>query len=685
MAEKKVVKIANRMKKKVGVIFGVFCLLFVILLIRVFYISNTEGERYKKIVLAQLDYSSEILPFKRGDILDSKGTVLATSEDVYNVILDARVLTNDINSERLEPTIEALNRCFPELKSEFDVKDYIEDEMKKDITERSSYKVLLKRLPYEDISDFVDEMNDEEKGDLIAGVWFEKEYKRIYPYDSMACDLIGFSTTGNLGMVGLEKQYDDTLNGTNGRTYGYLNSDSNLEKTVIEATDGQNLVTTIDANIQSIVEKAIVDFNNEHVNEARQTGFGSTDTAVLVMDPQTGEVLAMASYPFFDLSNPRDLSSFYTEEEIDAMDEDAKLDKLNKVWNNFVTTYTYEPGSVMKPLTVACGIDTGTLRGDEVYGCNGYEQISDFTIHCVARNGHGDETIADAISDSCNDALMQMSYAIGPDNFSEYEKLFGIGLKTNIDLPGEARTDTLIYNRDELNTLNLAINSFGQSFNVTMIQMASAYCSLINGGTYYQPHVVKKITDSNKNVVEEFNPTVIRRTVSKETSDQVKEYLLETVANGTAKTAKVDGYDIGGKTGTAEKLPRKTGNYLVSFMGYCPQENPEILVYVCINEPNVADQPHSSYAQIIAHQIFEEVLPYMNIEKNEEGKQIEAEEDAAREAEREAEKAAQQEAEEVVDSEDPYLNNEVVEIDSSDGQTIDSPAGGDDQYTNDAE
>lgn len=622
-------KIKGRMKRKTGLIFGLFCLIFVLLFLRVFYISYTSGKRYEKIVLAQLNYNSELLPYKRGDIYDSKGTVLATSVDVYNLILDCKVLNASTNEKRRQSTIDKIYASFPDVKKNHNIERILQD------YPDSSYRILAKRMPYEQISDFVEYMNAPETRGEIAGVWFEKEYKRKYPYGSMAADLIGFSTTGNLGIIGLENQYNSTLNGVNGRMYGYLNSDSNLEKTVISPTDGNNIYTTIDANIQSIVEKAIADWNEQHIDEAREIGFGSTDTAVLVMDPQSGDVLAMASYPFFDLTNPRNLDPFYKKVDIQHLTDEEELDFLNSVWQNYVTTFTFEPGSVMKPLTVACGLDTGALKGDEHYICDGHEFISDFEIHCVSRYGHGEEDIAGALSDSCNDALMQMSYAIGSDNFAKYEELFGIGYKTNIDLPGESRTDTLIYHKDDLNKLNLAVNSFGQSFNVTMIQMGAAYCSLVNGGTFYQPHVVKKITDSNGALVREIKPTVIRKTISKETSDQMKEYLLSVVATGTASAAGVEGYDIGGKTGTAEKLPRKNGNYVVSFIGYAPQENPQVLVYVCINEPNVVDQPHSTYAQEIAHQIFAEVLPYMNIEKNEEGKALEAEAEAIRALEEE--------------------------------------------------
>ena len=413
-------------------------------------------------------------------------------------------------------------------------------------------------------------------------------------------------------MNGVENSYNSVLNGTNGREYGYLNSDSNFEKTVIDAQNGNDVTLTIDANIQKIVEDKIAAFEEEYRDAARE-GAGSKHVGVIVMNPQNAEVLAMANYPNYDSSNPRDLSAYYTQEEIDAMDDDAELDALNQLWSNFCITYTYEPGSTVKPFTVACGLDTGTLDPNRTFICDGYETISGHDIHCVNTNGHGLETVEDALKNSCNDALMQMSYDIGPENFSKYQQIFGFGTKTNIDLPGEARTDSLIYTEDQLSTINLATNSFGQNFNVTMVQVASAFCSIINGGNYYQPHVVKKITDENGNVIQEDNGTLLKKTVSSSTSELLKQYLYATVSDGTGKYAKVPGYSMGGKTGTAQKLPRGQGNYLVSFIGFAPVDNPQLLVYVVVDEPNAEEEFHSTFAQEIAKGIFEETLPYLNI------------------------------------------------------------------------
>lgn len=611
---KKIAKFSKKMQKKLVVLFVIIALLLLGLIVRLMYIEHTSGKKYEKKVLSQQKYDSTVIPYQRGNITDCKGTILATSVDVYNVILDCKVLNSD--SADIDPTIDALITCFPQL-NETDLRNLITDKPK------SQYNVLAKKLSYEEIQAFEDmqaaeketsdkKSSDAEKKGKINGVWFEKEYQREYPYGSLASAVVGFTTSGNLGMNGVENSYNSVLNGTNGREYGYLNSDSNFEKTVIDAQNGNDVTLTIDANIQKIVEDKIAAFEEEYRDAARE-GAGSKHVGVIVMNPQNAEVLAMANYPNYDSSNPRDLSAYYTQEEIDAMDDDAELDALNQLWSNFCITYTYEPGSTVKPFTVACGLDTGTLDPNRTFICDGYETISGHDIHCVNTNGHGLETVEDALKNSCNDALMQMSYDIGPENFSKYQQIFGFGTKTNIDLPGEARTDSLIYTEDQLSTINLATNSFGQNFNVTMIQVASAFCSIVNGGNYYQPHVVKKITDENGNVIQEDNGTLLKKTVSSSTSELLKQYLYATVSDGTGKYAKVPGYSMGGKTGTAQKLPRGQGNYLVSFIGFAPVDNPQLLVYVVVDEPNAEEEFHSTFAQEIAKGIFEETLPYLNI------------------------------------------------------------------------
>ena len=391
---------------------------------------------------------------------------------------------------------------------------------------------------------------------------------------------------------------------------------------VIAAQNGNTLYTTIDANIQSIVEDKIKLFSDTYANNARE-GLGAENIAVVIENPKNGEILAMANYPNFDLNDPKNMKDYYTQEQLNAMSDDDTLNSLNKLWQNFCVTHTYEPGSVQKPFTVACGLDTGTLTTDMTFLCDGYEMFGSEKVSCVNRSGHGLETLEKALMDSCNDALMQMSYKIGAENFLYYQSVFGFGQKTGVDLPGEANTSTLMYTLDNIKPVDLATNVFGQNYNCTMIEMVSAFSSLVNGGNYYQPHVVKKIADDNGNTVKTIEPTLLKKTVSENTSATLKNYLQNVVANGTGKVAKVDGYSMGGKTGTAQMYDetthlRKRGSYLVSFIGCVPAQDPQLVIYTVIDQPNVQDQPHSNYAQNLTREILKEVLPYMNIYPDEE-------------------------------------------------------------------
>lgn len=608
-------KLNRKMKKKLLLLFGIITCAFVGLVFRLMYIEYTSGDTYTKKVLSLQSYDSVKLPFQRGNIVDKNGTILATSVAVYNVILDCSVMTS--KDEYVEPTINALTQCFSDLDRN-KLEDYAQN------SKDNKYIVLKEKLSYDDIQPFV-EMQDavDDSGNKvnpnIKGVWFETEYQRKYPLSTLASATVGFVSDGNVGTVGLEKYYDSTLNGVDGREYGYLNSDNAIEKTVIPAENGKNLYCSIDANVQTIVENKIKEFADTYKNNAR-TGDGAEEIAVVMMNPNTGEIIAMADYPTFDSNDPRNLSSF---DQTSDMSDDGKMNLLNKLWQNYCVTATYEPGSVQKPFTVAAGLETGTLTTDMTFFCDGYEMFGNEKVRCVNRDGHGLETIEAALMDSCNDALMQMSYKIGAENFLDYQAVFGFGQKTGIDLPGEANTASLMYTLDNIKPVDLATNSFGQNYNCTMIQMVSAFSSLINGGNYYKPHVVTKITDDSGNTVENIEPTLLKKTVSQNTSDTLRNYLYNVVTNGTAKTAKVDGYSMGGKTGTAQMYDdethlRKKGAYLVSFMGFVPYDDPQLVIYTVINQPNVEDEAHSSYAQNITREILKEVLPYMNVYPDEE-------------------------------------------------------------------
>lgn len=600
------------MQRKLILFFGGICVLFVFLIGRIVYIETTSGQKYEKIVLAQQEYSSKVIPYRRGNIEDSKGTVLASSIDVYNVILDCKELNR--YPELIDSTMEVLAQCFPEV----DITD-----ARARLTDKpdSQYEVLAKKVSYEEESAFEtasdERCSDKVEDNEVAGIWAEKEYTRQYPYGSLAASIIGFSSSGNYGVTGLENQYNDKLNGVNGRSYGYVNEDSDVEKTVIEPENGKTIVTSIDANIQAIVETELQNWNNAHLLndytlEAKSTG--SVNTACLVMNPKTGEILALASYPFFDLNNPRDLSAYYSEEELAAMTEEQKMDILNGLWQNYAVTHTFEPGSTFKTFTIATGLDTGTLTGNETYNCTGSLNINGDNIHCWKTAGHGVETVGTALRDSCNVALMGMAASIGARNFANYQSRFGFGQKTNIDLPGEPRTASLLYTEEQLEQyINLATNSFGQNFNTTMVQLASAFCSVINGGKLYQPHLATAIKDDSGNIVENIEPVVLKQTISEDTCDIMRQYLRSVVREGTGTASQVAGYSVMGKTGTAQKQPRSENNYVVSFIGAVPAEDPELVIYVAIDTPNVGSQDTCHGSGEITHNILTQILPYLNV------------------------------------------------------------------------
>lgn len=621
-------KFTIRMQKKLVVLCFFILLAFVGLTYRLFSITRDDGERYKKQVLSQQRYDSTTLPYKRGSILDANGSVLAASEKVYNVILDSVLISE--KEEYLEPTLNALA-------SELGVdiaplRTYIANNK-----ETSRYYVVAKRLTYEQIEGFKELQNEE--GSLIKGIWFEEEYKRIYPGGTLACDVIGFTSGDNKGSYGLEEYYNDVLSGVYGREYGYLNDDSNLKRTTIPAEDGDSLVTTIDANVQSIVEKYLLKFQEQYKDNAHE-GNGANNVGCIMMNVNTGEIIAMASYPTYDLNDVRNADALIGMPMLDAkgektgeyinetnlellmQDDDAMYQNLNALWKNFCINDTYEPGSVAKPFTVAAGIESGSITGDESYNCEGKLHIGDYDIECHNRYGDGYLSVTEGMERSCNVNMMYIAQATGVNTFIKFQHIFNLGLKTNIDLAGEARTASLVYTTDSMKATELATNSFGQGFNATMIQMIAGFSSLINGGYYYEPHVVSKIVSPSGATVQNIEPRVLKQTVSEATSAKIRDMCKQVVIgeNGTGKTARPAGYIIGGKTGTAETLPRGNNEYVVSFMGYAPADDPQYAIYVVVDRPNVpgAIMDDAKYATRIVRSILTEALPYLGIFMTEE-------------------------------------------------------------------
>lgn len=594
---RKSTKFTTLMQKKLLIVFMVVMALLVFLSVMMIKINVSKGSEYSKAVYNNFNYSSRTIAARRGDITDRNGTVLAYSTKVYNLILDAKVLLSDETYK--EPTIDALLTYFDI--DENELREYIEDnESRKEAGENvDSYKRLLTELTDEETEDFVEAMNEENS--LIKGVWLEDEYKRTYPFGSFACDLIGFASEANGGELGIESYYENELAGTDGRIYGYIN-DSEYEATRRNASNGSTVVSTIDFTVQNIIEQAIRDFNEE---------YGSKSTSVVVVDPDTMEVLGMADYPVFDLNNPRDLTSIYSTEELEGFTDDEFKDELYGLWNNYSVSSIYEPGSVFKAFTIAESIEEQKASLKDVFTCDGEGIYDASTILCHGGVGHGDLTLSGALTESCNDALMQISMRLGPSTFCNYLNTFKFGIRTGVDLPAEE--NGLLIDEDSMMDVDLATNSFGQNLNVTMMQMVSSFASLINGGYYYQPHVVKEILSESGETIESFEPVLVTQTVSSETSRIMREMLRAVVDYGTGGYVHIDGYSIGGKTGTAEKAGRDKSEYVISFMGFAPAEDPEVLVYVVIDAPDCEEYNTSWSAQVLARAIMEKLLPYMGI------------------------------------------------------------------------
>ena len=468
------------MQKKLVVLFLFVLLAFAGLSVRLFYLVKENETSYQKQVLSQQISDSKTIPFRRGDIVDAKGTTLATSEKVYNLQIDAYIMQE--RDTYLEPTLQALATHFPDLNIS-EIREYVVSHPE------SRYYIVLRQLSFDEISGFKEE---QAKNSKIQGVYFEEEYKRVYPGGSMAADVIGFTRSDNEGQYGLEEYYNDILNGTPGREYGYLNDTDEVQRTVKQAVNGNTLHSTIDSNIQSIVEKYLREFNDAHKNEAHE-GNGAENVGCIVMKVDTGEILAMASYPTFDLNDTRNTQALIgspmieqyinengytvysnthtpiTQEILDSMEDEDVLLNLNNLWKNYCISNTYEPGSTAKPFTVASALETGKILPTDTFECYGSLEVGGHTIKCHTRGGEGLVTVQDSVAWSCNVALMKIAASMGRENFAEFQKNFNFGLKTNIDLAGEARTANLLFPVEEMKAADLATNSFGQNFNVTMI------------------------------------------------------------------------------------------------------------------------------------------------------------------------------------------------------------------------
>ncbi len=607
--EKKDNKLTPLMKNKLIFAFVVIMAVFLFLVINLVMINVKSGKEYEQVVLAQQGSNSSPIPYRRGDILDSNGTTLATTKKIYTLILEPKNILE--KEENKEATVAALKKYFGFTDAE--IAELLENE-------NSYYEIARKKLEYEQVKPFKDFLETEE-GYKVRGVLFEEKYERVYPNNELACHLIGYTIGTNDGQGGIEGAYDEYLNGSNGREYTYINDDNSVAKSIEAPTNGYNLVTSIDANTQAIVQEKVENY---------MASEGAANVSVLVMDPKTCNILALYNAHGYNPNDAYDIDAvryqFKTDEEFENFKENATdeetVEALAKVWRNFVVSDVFEPGSTYKTFTIAGALEEAVVDGNYTHVCDGGEQVDTYYIQChIAGYGsvHGELNLSGALENSCNDVLMDIAKREGATTFDKYQKLFGFGQATNVDIPGEpsdADFESVIYHEETLNITELATSSFGQGVCVSMMQLCTAFCSVINGGYYYEPSVVQRIEDEDGNIIDNLENVLVRRTVSEETSDIMRQQLFMVVEQGTGKKAAVEGYTIGGKTGTAEKLPRGNGKYMISFIGFAPVEDPQVVIYVVVDEPNTPDQSTSAASSYLFADIAVELFPYMNIYKS---------------------------------------------------------------------
>ena len=599
------------MRRKLTIAFGLVSAVLFALALYIIVLMRNSGQDYQKLILSQQGYSTSLIPFKRGNITDRNGTLLAYSEEVYNLILDPSVILYTAQTSRPEPnreaTVEALVKCFGADREELNklLDDNRSSQYLRYARQLTEAQMNVFLAYQEDYNTAKDADGNELHKDRVAGVWFETEYKRAYPYREIACTVLGFSgTDSSEGHWGLEEYYNDSLVGVNGKSYSYVNQNGEHERVLQEAEDGCTVVSTIDWYIQSVVQQKIREFTADN----RYTNVG-----VIVMDPTNAEVLAIATDKNFDPGDPMNFSLTWTEEQLAAMTEEEKKDLQNLMWRNFAISDAYPPGSVSKELTVAMGLEEAVVNPETIFDCDGGEDIHDTYIRCTGH--HGTLNLEQALWFSCNDAMMNLAGRVSVATMLRYERIFGLGSRTGIDLPGEA--SGVIFSEDTMTAVDMATCSFGQGYSATMIQMAASYCALINGGYYYQPRVVSRILNANGSLVRSFEPELVRTVVTEETSAFMRMAAYDTVESpSTAGVGRIEGYKVGGKTGTSQKYPIEEGEYVISYMAFVPADNPQLLIYAVVDEPeHEGEEVSNSGAVLLERSIMLELLPYLGIQK----------------------------------------------------------------------
>ena len=562
-------------RKKVMIVFVAVFFIMMFLIGRLVYLMIFCSEYYGNKAENLHERERDIMA-ARGKLLDANGTVLATNKSVCTI----SVIHNQM--EEPEKVIAML------------VKEL-------GISEETARKRVEKVSSIERVkTNVAKETGDAIRAYGLSGVKVDEDYKRYYPYGTLASKVLGFTGADNQGILGLEVKYDEYLQGTNGKILTLTDARGieieNAGESRLEPVNGYDLCLSLDYNIQMYCEQAA---------KKVCTKKSADSVSVIVMNPQNGELMAMVNYPEFDLNNPFTLAGDTGE----AVSAEEKQNLLNKMWRNQCISDTYEPGSTFKIITAAAALEEGVVKLDDAFFCPGYKIVEDRRIRCARTTGHGAETFETGIMNSCNPVFMELGERLGAENFVGYFKQFGLLSKTNIDLPGEA--GTIMHKTENIGPVELATISFGQSFQITPIQLVTTVSSIINGGTRVTPHFGVSVQDADGNTVKTFSYETHENICTAETSETMRYLLEKVVSEGTGKNAKIEGFSIGGKTATSQTLPRSDHKYISSFLGFAPADNPQVLVLVVINNPQ-GIYYGGTIAAPVAKEIFENILPYLD-------------------------------------------------------------------------
>lgn len=562
-------------RKKVMIVFVAVFFIMMFLIGRLVYLMIFCSEYYGN-KAENLHERERDIKAARGKLLDANGTVLATNKSVCTI----SVIHNQI--EEPEKVIEMLVRELG-------------------IPEETARKRVEKVSSIERVkTNVAKETGDAIRAYGLSGVKVDEDYKRYYPYGTLASKVLGFTGADNQGILGLEVKYDEYLQGTNGKILTLTDARGieieNAGESRLEPVNGYDLCLSLDRNIQMYCEQAA---------KKVCTKKSADSVSVIVMNPQNGELMAMVNYPEFDLNDPFTLVGDNGE----AVSAEEKQNLLNKMWRNQCISDTYEPGSTFKIITAAAALEEGVVKLDDTFYCPGYKIVEDRRIRCARTTGHGAENFETGIMNSCNPVFMELGERLGAENFVGYFKQFGLLSKTNIDLPGEA--GTIMHKTENIGPVELATISFGQSFQITPIQLVTTVSSIINGGTRVTPHFGVSVQDADGNTVKTFSYETHENICTAETSETMRYLLEKVVSEGTGKNAKIEGFSIGGKTATSQTLPRSDHKYISSFLGFAPADNPQVLVLVVINNPQ-GIYYGGTIAAPVAKEIFENILPYLD-------------------------------------------------------------------------